>query len=118
MIDCEHLILVTCLHDVTQLVIVIDTRGKNSRSQIYIISYIDNKSIYGKLGRATLNIAKKRMTLLIAQHSISNDYSHFFFFFHLVYSIILAQKKKKNLASTRKLKVKRIYYESSKEIVT
>lgn len=101
----------------TQLVIVIDTRGKNSRSQIYIISYIDNKSIYGKLGRATLNIAKKRMTLLIAQHSISNDYSHFFFF-HLVYSIILAQKKKKNLASTRKLKVKRIYYESSKEIVT
>lgn len=80
----------------TQLVIVIDTRGKNSRSQIYIISYIDNKSIYGKLGRATLNIAKKRMTLLIAQHSISNDYSHFFFFSSRVFNNSRAKKEKKS----------------------
>lgn len=54
------------------------------------------------------------MTLLIAQHSVK-FIIHIFFSSHIFNNSL---KKKKNIASTRKLKVKRVYYENSKEIVT
>lgn len=55
------------------------------------------------------------MTLLIAQHSVK-FIIHIFFSSHIFNNSRV--KKKKNIASTRKLKVKRVYYENSKEIVT
>lgn len=54
------------------------------------------------------------MTLLIAQHSVK-FIIHIFFSSHIFNN---SRVKKKNIASTRKLKVKRVYYENSKEIVT